>query len=440
MKREKIQTFEENLNAIFQPSEYIFRTLTTSLRLKDLSDIEFIDNLYNKRVLITYKSTCFLILALIKSIGVAKEVCILRNSPKIIDYKNDLEFDICLSESSEISALKKKKSSRQEALRSNILIYTSGTTGNPKLVCRSFDSLTDSVKRQTKNKEIVWGLCYDPEKFAGLQVLFQALLSGSTICGIDDYSKPAFSDLIKVFNSFNCSAISATPSFWRILFSFKNLTLLNLKFITMGGEIVSQDILDKALQFFPNARITHIYASTEAGVGFSVRDCKEGFPIEYINSSKLTAKLKIIDNELHIKSNRIGIYKNSNLKITTSDGYIATGDIVKYSPDKTRVLFEGRKNKSMNIGGNKVMPEEIERVVEAVQYIKICKAYSIPHPLLGNIVVLDFVKEINCPLSTLELKKNINLNCRSKLERHKIPVKINEVRAIKLSGSGKVVR
>ena len=440
MKTEKIQTLEENLNAIFQPSEFIFRTLTSSLRLQDVTDMEFLDDFHNKKVLITYKTTSFLILALIKTIGVAKEVCMLRDSPKIIDYKNDFEFDISLSESSEISVGEKKNSKRSEALRTNILIYTSGTTGDPKLVCRSFDSLTNSVKRQLKNKEIIWGLCYDPEKFAGLQVLLQALLSGSTICGIDDYGNPVFSELIEVFNSFNCSAISATPSFWRILFGFKNLSLLNLKFITMGGEIVSQDILDKAMQVFPNARITHIYASTEAGVGFSVRDGKEGFPIEYINSLTLTAKLKIIDNELYIKSNRIGIYVNSNKKIINGDGYISTGDIVKYTADKSRVLFEGRKNKSMNIGGNKVMPEEIERVVEAGHYIKICKAYSIPHPLLGNIVALDFVKEINCPLPTVELKKNITLDCRNKLERHKIPVKINEVIAIKLSGSGKVVR
>ena len=114
MKTEKIQTLEENLNAIFQPSEFIFRTLTSSLRLQDVTDMEFLDDFHNKKVLITYKTTSFLILALIKTIGVAKEVCMLRDSPKIIDYKNDFEFDISLSESSEISVGEKKNSKRSE--------------------------------------------------------------------------------------------------------------------------------------------------------------------------------------------------------------------------------------------------------------------------------------------------------------------------------------
>ena len=33
---------------------------------------------------------------------------------------------------------------------------------------------------------------------------------------------------------------------------------------------------------FPEARITHIYASTEAGVGFAVKDQKAGFPASFL--------------------------------------------------------------------------------------------------------------------------------------------------------------
>lgn len=441
MRIEKIQTLEEVLKTLFQPNSTIFSSLKCELKLNDILDSEFQECLRSKKVLITYKTTGFLLLALIKTIGVAKEVCLLRNKSDNLNSDQDFNFDVHLSELSELISVEKKNRTQPKAIETNILIYTSGTTGRPKLVCRSFDSLTNSVKKRSSNsEEVIWGLCYDPEKFAGLQVILQAFLSGSSICGVDDYGKFSFKELLEIFSLSNCSAISATPSFWRILFSYKELSLLDLKFITLGGEIVTQDVLDKAIKFFPNAKITHIYASTEAGVGFSVKDCKDGFPAEYIDSPRLTAKLKIIDNELHIKSNRIGAYVNISTSVVNSDGYIPTGDLVTYNQDKSRVFFLGRKNKSMNIGGKKVMPEEIERVADCSPYIKISKAYSVSHSLLGNVVALDYVKDLNCSLSSAELKKHITLVCRDELERHKIPIKINEVKDIKLSGSGKVVR
>jgi len=440
MRIEKIQTLEQRLCELFQPDSFIFRALTSNIRLKDITGVEFQEVIIDKRVHISYTKTSFLILALIKTVGVAKEVCISRGVPGLNHYNEGLSFDVFLSESSALTTAKMRSRTRISALDTNVLIYTSGTTAAPKLVSRSFGSLTDSVKKNVKNSKVVWGLCYDPQKFAGLQVLLQALLSGSTICGIQDYSRPDFTSLIESFISSDCTAISATPSFWRVLLGFNGVSKLKLDFITMGGEIVSQDILDKARRAFPQARITHIYASTEVGVGFSVRDCKEGFPAEYLDSSELTSKLKIIDGELYIKSTRVGTYINSLNKMVDVDGYVPTGDLVKLDDSTSRVLFVGRRNKSMNIGGNKVMPEEIERVVESVGYIKICRAYSIPHSLLGNVVALEFVKDPDCPLSLPELKRNIILECKNKLERHKIPVKIYEVASVKLSGSGKVVR
>ena len=44
-----------------------------------------------------------------------------------------------------------------------------------------------------------------------------------------------------------------------------------LKRITLGGEIADQAVIDGLSKMFPLASIVHIYASTEAGVGFSVK-------------------------------------------------------------------------------------------------------------------------------------------------------------------------
>ena len=60
---------------------------------------------------------------------------------------------------------------------------------------------------------------------------------------------------------------------------------INLLQATLGGEIVDDRILSAITALFPKARIVHIYASTEAGVGFSVSDNRSGFPLNYLKNS-----------------------------------------------------------------------------------------------------------------------------------------------------------
>jgi len=53
---------------------------------------------------------------------------------------------------------------------------------------------------------------------------------------------------------------------------------LPVRQITIGGEAVDQVTLDQLRAAFPGARISQIYASTEAGALFAVRDGRAGFP------------------------------------------------------------------------------------------------------------------------------------------------------------------
>ena len=62
----------------------------------------------------------------------------------------------------------------------------------------------------------------------------------------------------------------------------KGFEVLELDRITLGGEIATQTTIDNLRRSFKSAKIVHIYASTEAGVGFTVRDERAGFPVEYL--------------------------------------------------------------------------------------------------------------------------------------------------------------
>ncbi len=78
------------------------------------------------------------------------------------------------------------------------------------------------------------------------------------------------------------NAVSATPSLWRQILQLPVSAGWDLKQITLGGEIADQRVLDALTSAFPGARIVHVFASTETGAAFSVKDGREGFPVTYL--------------------------------------------------------------------------------------------------------------------------------------------------------------
>ena len=161
------------------------------------------------------------------------------------------------------------------------VLATSGTTGVPKLIEHTTESLTRSCKTDTtRGHEFTWGLIYDPFRFAGLQVLLQAFSSGSKLIVCNNAE--GLSDQASVLDLNDVTALSATPTYWRKLLMVKGLQLDSLRQITLGGEPADQSVLNALKHRFPEARIAHIYASTEIGVGFSVTDGSAGFPTEFL--------------------------------------------------------------------------------------------------------------------------------------------------------------
>ncbi len=77
----------------------------------------------------------------------------------------------------------------KDPLPTEWLMTTSGTTGVPKIVPHTLRSLARSVYRfgggDGQAAAPVWGLLYDPTRFAGLQVVLQALIGGGRLVAVD---------------------------------------------------------------------------------------------------------------------------------------------------------------------------------------------------------------------------------------------------------------
>lgn len=316
------------------------------------------------------------------------------------------------------------------------LLATSGTTSTPKIVSHPLASLVRTTNINAKAD--TWGLIYDFSRFAGVQVVLQAFTSGSILLAP---SLANFGEAIGSLVKNNCTSLSATPSLWRKLLMLKESDGLDLNQVTLGGEIVDQNIINTLLARFNNAKLSHIYASTEAGVGFSVRDGRAGFPKAWlINGYRDIILATSIEKTLLIKNTAKGqhyIDKSGIKSLANDEGWIDTGDIIEVSDH--RVYFKGRINGSINIGGNKVTPEEIEaeimEVVGVSQVLVRGRNSSIAGQLLEALIVPDTnVSDFKC------LTKKIKEVCADKLPKFKRPVFFIETSTIEVSPSGKIKR
>ena len=66
-----------------------------------------------------------------------------------------------------------------------------------------------------------------------------------------------------------------------------------LRQITLGGEIADKSLLNALAQRIPQAQISHVYASTEGGVAFTVNDGKQGFPKSLLEGRAKSLRLAI---------------------------------------------------------------------------------------------------------------------------------------------------
>lgn len=364
--------------------------------------------------------------------------CLNKETAQKFYEKSEIDYVINISDT-DIDINEIYVSQQNINLDQEWLLSTSGTSGTPKLVSYGLDKLMLASKKNVlRGNEFSWGLCYDLNRFAGLQVYFQAVSSGSALSIAEASSDSG--DIVKLFTNKQVNCLSGTPSFWRKILMTQGSNKLDLKRITLGGEIADQAILSSLGNVFTNSKISHIYASTEAGVGFSVQDGLMGFPEEYLElTSKLGVELKVRDNILWIKSDGSASDILSGNLIIDENGFINTGDIVEIKDN--RVFFVGRDSGTINVGGNKVIPEEVETVLNDCPEVLQAKVFGKKNSVLGMLVNAEIIAQDPFgPEQEKALKKKLILLCKSKLEPFKVPAVIKFVKEIALNEAGKIVR
>jgi len=317
----------------------------------------------------------------------------------------------------------------------SVLVMTSGTTGRPKLAQHSIDALLGRIRPAKAGRSPQkWLLTYHPATYGGLQVLLSCIINGTELITT---SNPTVANLCEVALRYHPSSISGTPTFWRsfLLVLGPGASDLKLQQITLGGEIADAHILKALRRAYPAASISHIYASTEAGALFSVRDGLPGFPAAWINAGVEGVQLRIRDGVLQVKSPR-GMTRyvvGAPTPGVTEDGWLITGDLVEQAGD--RIYFAGRQDTMLNLGGAKVRPEEVEQVLLGLPEIVDARVYGVRNPITGVVLAADLVAQPGRDVASL--RATLPAKLRATLEHYKVPRILNFVGSISMSEAGK---
>lgn len=319
-----------------------------------------------------------------------------------------------------------RSSSSLPSIDTEWVVYTSGTTGEPKPIRHTLASLSRTISGSPHGSDYVWGLLYDPNRMAGLQVILQAIRSRTALIA-PSLDTPLLERIDHLVAS-GVTALSATPTLWRQILQAPTARSWPLRQITLGGEIADEQVLKALRHGFPDARIVHVFASTETGAAFSVRDGLAGFPVEYLQHSPRGVALQIREGILYVHS--------PGVSAAGADGFASTGDRVEIVGD--RVRFLGRETGVVNVGGSNVWPEEVETLLRTHPDVVEASVSARPNALAGNLLVASVVLTDDSDRSGAG--KRLRAWVREQAPASHVPATVRVVEQLDVSPAGKVRR
>ena len=315
-----------------------------------------------------------------------------------------------------------------------LVLFSSGSTGKPKAMIHDLDTLISSFEAKKPRKiNMLLFLLFD--HIGGINTLLNILATLSTAIIPRERNSDEICALIE---KYKVSVLPSNPTFLNLMLmsnAYKKYDLSSLKMITYGTEAMSESLLARLKATFKKVKFLQTFGTSETGI---LNTSSKSSSSTYIKLND--AEYKTINGELWIKSKtQILGYLNADMsafEASFEDGWFKTGDLVLCDGEYLKIV--GRLKELINIGGKKALPSEIENVIMELENIADCVVYGEKNAITGQSVSCDVV--LKSDMAKDELKKLIRSTCARKLERYKIPSKINVVEKIAFTNRFKKVR
>ncbi|MFI6349338.1 class I adenylate-forming enzyme family protein [Streptomyces sp. NPDC050560] len=332
-----------------------------------------------------------------------------------------------------------------------LALFTSGTTGAPKLCFFRHDDLPAGDRGTVAEPDAV-GLSVSRMYFlGGLSVtLFTALGTGQTAVLSRPRATPAAA--LALMRRHGVTSLFAQPSFLaRLLLEPDHAEVLGrLRQVTAAGEVLSARMRERLLPVLGD-RLVNAYGATEIG-GIAI-----GRPAAYGQPSAVGPAfdgrpVRVVDpegtplptgerGELHIRvpfATR-GVRRGSLGPDRLTDVWWPTGDLATIDEDGV-IHAHGRLDDVEVIGGQNVVPGEVERLIESHPRVLEAAVSAVRRPA-GDTSLRAYVVAVpgSGPAGDALGEELVGL-ARSRLSWYKVPYDVVWLDALPRNGNGKVLR
>ena len=305
--------------------------------------------------------------------------------------------------------------------KSGLVLFSSGSTGKPKAMLHDLDRLMDGY-RGKKQKEINTLIFLTFDHIGGIDTMLRIFSIGGTIT-IPASRQPE--EISRLIEKHLVNVLPSSPTFLNLLLLsglHHKYDLSSLKIIAFGAEPMPESLLLRLRKIFPNIELQQKFGTSETNAIKVTSRSNDSLFMKFDDSN---LEHKVIDGELWLKSKtQVLGYLNASMESFTEDGWFKTGDLVETSEDGY-IKIIGRNKEIINVGGEKVLPSEVESVLLEMDEFSDVMVFGEENQITGQSVAVEVVPKSE--IDKREAKKAIRRFCKDKLDSYKIPTKITIV-------------
>ncbi len=336
------------------------------------------------------------------------------------------------------------------------IMFTTGTTGTPKGVQLTHGNLASSAAHINKfigtNAGDIEVLALPICHSFGLGRMRCVLAAGGTLV-----MTPGFSDarkFLRIIRENHATGVAMVPSAWAYLHSVSGDLLAeygtHLRYIEFGSMSMPIEEKHRLMRLFPNTRLCMHYGSTEASRSSFLEFHAESEKLDSIGRAAPGVEIRICDGggkalppgeegEICIRGPHVMRgYLHTPREGAFYGDFFRSGDW-GYVDAEGYVHLSGRMKDIINVGGEKVSPEEVEAVLNLMPGVAESACVPAPEPkgILGEVVKAILVAAPAVPRPTDE---QIQTAVADRLERFKVPRIIEWREKLARTDSGKLQR
>jgi long-chain acyl-CoA synthetase len=324
----------------------------------------------------------------------------------------------------------------RQAATPGLVLFSSGTSGSPKAAVHDLGMLLQkfTVRRHAYRTLVFLQL----DHIGGLNTLFYTLSNGGAVV-IAEGRMPT--EVCAAIARRRVQLLPTSPTFLNMLLlseEHERHDLSSLELITYGTEPMPAHTLERVHAAFPAVRLLQTYGLSELGI---LRSQSRAAGSLWIRVGGEGFETKIVDGRLFVKAQSAMLgYLNAPSPFD-QEGFFDTGDLVERDGEWLRIL--GRATEVINVGGNKVLPVEVESLLLAMENVADVEVHGETNPIVGQIVVATV--RLAHPEDPAAFKTRMRLFCQGRLPDYKMPARVrfsdglHSARFKKLRGAGRAV-